>query len=426
MKNGKKLGNLILTKDLLLLLVVGGLFYLSTSLSNTFVNIYLWKQSGNLVDIALYNLSIVVVQPVSFYFAGKLAKRIDRVIIIRIGVTMLSIFYITVLLLNQHADQFMLLLGGLLGLGLGFYWLAFNVLTFEVTEPDTRDFFNGYLGVLSSFSGMIGPLCAGLLISKMNKFTGYNVIFSLSLFLFVAAVLTTFFLGRRKAEGDYCVKEIYKARQVNKNWGRILKAHFLQGMREGVFAFVIIIWVYTASKSEMALGTFSFAQSAVSFVCYYLASRIITPKRRKEAIFLGGLLLFITPFLLLFKLSFPLLMTYGIIVSFAFPILLVPYVSLTYDVIGRSKNAGKMRIEYVVVRELYLNAGRVFSIVVLLFTLLFVKSETAIPVLLPILGAGHFFIYFFVKPIHLSNPKNRNAMEEVAENLADGDGRSNL
>ena len=38
-------------KDLYLLLMINGLYSLSIALSNTFVNIYLWKQSGNYLDI---------------------------------------------------------------------------------------------------------------------------------------------------------------------------------------------------------------------------------------------------------------------------------------------------------------------------------------------------------------------------------------
>ncbi|TGW14381.1 hypothetical protein EIL50_05835, partial [bacterium NHP-B] len=61
------------------------------------------------------------------------------------------------------------------------------VLTFEITEPDTRDFFNGFLGILNSGAGMIGPIVAGYVISRLADNTGYTVIFSLSLALFSVA-----------------------------------------------------------------------------------------------------------------------------------------------------------------------------------------------------------------------------------------------
>lgn len=148
-------------KDFKLLLLTGGLYALSTALSNTFVNVYLWKQSEDILAIALYNLASVLFQPLAFFLAGRLTKRLDRTTVLRIGVGMLAVFYLVVLLAGTNASQMLIILGAILGLGFGVYWLAFNVLTFEITEPETRDVFNGFLGLFSSFAGMIGPFTAG-------------------------------------------------------------------------------------------------------------------------------------------------------------------------------------------------------------------------------------------------------------------------
>jgi MFS transporter, YQGE family, putative transporter len=406
-------------RDLFLLLLVGGLFTLSTALSNTFVNIFLWKQSGDLADIAFYNLAIVLMQPVAFYWAGRCAKKIDRVIVLRIGVVILALFYMAVLWLGGLASQYLLLLGTMLGFGLGFYWLAFNVLTLEVTEPDTRDFFNGYLGVLNSLSGMIGPLTAGYIITIMDKHSGYETIFRVSMVLFIAAVALSFFLKRRKADGQFGLKAVFEERKANRSWLQLLRAHFFQGLREGTFVFLIVIWVYTVSKSEFALGTFGFVQSIVSFVGYYFVSHYLKPEQRKSAIFAGGLLLFLSPFMLLFPITFVLLILYGIFVSIAYPLLLVPYVSLTYDIIGKCRGIHERRIEYIVVREIFLNGGRIFSIVLFLFVIFAFSEERGIPILLPLLGAGHFAIYFCLKNVELPLNKVKEPIE-IAEAQHDG------
>ncbi len=147
----KVIGDVEVTKDLSLLLVIGGLYSLSIALSNTFVNVYLWKQSGEFIDIALYNLAAVIFQPLTFILAGRLAKKVDRVIVLRLGVSSLSFFFFTVLFLGEKTSENLLLLGSLLGVGMGFYWLAFNVLTFEITEPETRDFFQWLFRVIVFF-----------------------------------------------------------------------------------------------------------------------------------------------------------------------------------------------------------------------------------------------------------------------------------
>lgn len=394
-----------MNRELIILLCIGGFYALSISLSNTFVNVYLWKQSGEFGDLGLYNLAIVTMQPLTFILAGRLAKQVDRIIVLRLGVSFLAIFFLSVLMVGNRAHDYLLLLGALLGIGYGFYWLAFNVLTFEITEPDTRDFFNGFLGILTSAAGMIGPIVAGYIISSLTKWKGYTIIFSISLGLFLMAVVLSFFLTRRPAKGTYGLMRVIEERANNKNWRLITNAHFFQGLREGIFVFVISIFVYMATGSEWALGKFGFVNSFTSFIAYYLVSRFIQPAYRKKAILCGGLLLYAALFLIVFDLSYPRLLLYAVTIAIAYPLLLVPYSSLTFDVIGKSWEAAEKRVEYIVVRELFLNGGRIASILLFLVAIALFEEKTAIPALMLVLGAGHSLIYVFIRRIEADSAR---------------------
>jgi len=400
-------GKIEITRDLVLLLVIGGLYSLGIFLSNTFVNIYLWKQSGDYTTIAVYNLGICLFQALTFILAGRIAKKVDRVIVLRLGVIFLSLFFLSVLLVGEAASTYNFLLGSLLGIGYGFYWLAFNVLTFEITEPDTRDFFNGFLGVLESIAGMVGPLLAGIIIAKLVDNIGYTVIFTVSFSLFICAVIGSFFLKRRSAEGNYRFLRIIKEKKYNKNWNRILNAHLFQGLREGIFVFVITIWVFLVTQSEFALGTFNLVLSGMSVLFYFIATAWIKTPVRKKAILIGGLVIYCSIFIIAFEINYTLLIIYAILIGSAYPILNVPYASLTYDVIGKAWRAKDLRIEYIVVRELFVNAGRIISILVFLLSIYLFDSERTIPLLLIIFGTGHLFIYLFIRRIQLNtSPKN--------------------
>ncbi|MCD7033092.1 MFS transporter [Metabacillus sp. GX 13764] len=419
----KVIGDIEINRDLVFLLIIGGLYSLSISLSNTFVNVFLWKQTGEFRDLGIYNLAVVIFQPLTFILAGWTAKKIDRVTVLRLGVLFLSIFYIFVLWIGENASSYLFLLGALLGVGYGFYWLAFNVLTFEITEPETRDFFNGFLGILTSSAGAIGPIAAGAVISRFISDTGYRLIFGLSFCLFASAVLLSLFLKRRPAHGRYMLKRVFSERQHNENWRAITNAHFFQGLREGTFAFIIGVFVFIATGSELALGTFGLVNSGIAFIAYYFVSRLIKKKIRKKSILAGGLILYLSLFLLLFNMSFQSLLLYAVCIAVAYPLLLVPYVSLTYDVIGTSWNAAEARIEYIVVRELFLNAGRIVSLLLFLGAVTFFAQGKSIPILLAIVGAGHALIYPCIRKIHLKEKtderENKPAMPDSS--LLDGD-----
>jgi MFS transporter, YQGE family, putative transporter len=409
----KVIGDVDINKELVLLLAVSGLYSLSIALSNTFVNVYLWKQSGAFLDLGIYNLSIAIMQPLTFIFAGRLAKKVDRVIVLRLGVIFLAIFFLSVLMIGGSAAKFLILLGGTLGIGYGFYWLAFNLLAFEISEPETRDFFNGFFGVMNSLAGMVGPIVAGLIISRLKNSTGYTTIFTISLILFAGAVVLSFFFKRRPADGDYLIKKTFKERKNNKNWRLITNAHFFQGFREGTLAFVVSVFVFIATGSELALGTFGLINSSVAFLVYYLATRLIKKTKRKNFILIGGILLYLSIFILLFDLTYQKLLIYAVLIAIGYPMLLVPYSSLTYDVIGRAWNAAKARIEYIVVKEIFLSSGRIVSILGFIIAVTFFDEKQSIPILLAIVGVGHTVIYFFVRNIHLD--ESNETIEETSE-----------
>src|SRR5699024_9417620 len=115
-----------------------------------------------------------------FYRSWKNGEKVNRIIVLRLGVIFLSLFFLCVLLIGENSASYHFILGSVLWVGYGFYWLAFNVLTFEITEPETRDFFNGFLGILQSLGGMIGPVSSGFLIAKLPVNIGYTVIFATS------------------------------------------------------------------------------------------------------------------------------------------------------------------------------------------------------------------------------------------------------
>ncbi|MCB7358085.1 hypothetical protein LI046_28185, partial [Enterocloster bolteae] len=69
---------------------------------------------------------------------------------------------------------------------------------------------------------------------------------------------------------------------------------------------------------------------------------------------LGGILLFTSVFLIIFHVSYPIFLVYSALIAFAYPVVLVPFISTSYDVIGQGWQAREMRIEYIVVKELFL------------------------------------------------------------------------
>ncbi|MEC0304650.1 MFS transporter, partial [Terribacillus saccharophilus] len=330
----------------------------------------------------------------------------------------LSVFFLLVLFTGEKAASYNLLLGAVLGIGYGMYWLAYSVLTFEVTEPETRDFFNGVSGLLQSLTGMIGPFVAGYIITRMNNSHGYTLIFAVSFFLFLLAVICTAGIKRRGAEGKFGLRQVWKEVKRDAAWRNTVLAHVFQGVREGIFTFIISVWVFIVTNSELSLGTFNLVYSAFSFIFYYIATRYIKSQQRKTAIFLSGIALSLSVVLLLVELNFSTLLIYAAIIGVFYPILYVPYLSLTYDVIGKAKDAAKLRVEYIVLSDVATNIGRIISVVLLLIGV-GIWADASIPYLMFILGTGPFFIYFFTR--HIKSFAPAASVKKLPKNEIAGD-----
>lgn len=386
---------------LIILLIIGGLYSISVFLSNTFVNVYLWRQTNDYLPIAIYNLAIFFFQPITYLFAGVIAKKYSRIIVLRLGVIFLALFFMAVLYLREDAASYSILLGSLLGIGYGFYWLAYHVLTFEITEPHTRDIFNGFLGSLESLAGMIGPIVAGAIIVRLPMEKGYIVIFTLSLILFIIAVVFSFFLQNRKTVGHFALTTVIRQIKYDANWFNTLLANLAQGIRDGVFGFVIAIWIFLTTNSELSLGMFHFVLNIFSFIFYLIVLKVVRLDKRKHAIFLGAFLLAFAVWLILFEISFTRILLYAVVIGIAYPILLVPFNSLSFDVIGKGFEAKNLRIEYIILLEIFTHIGKIAAVLFFLILYTSVQSFDPIPLILAICSSAYVFIYVFMRHVVL-------------------------
>jgi len=384
-----------------LLIAVQGLFVTANALSGTFVNVYLWKMSHEFALIGWFSLCNQAALGLTFWLAGKWVKERNKMSCLRAGMLLSAVFYFFVLLLGPNAAHYAQPLGILQGAAGGLFWLAYNVLYFEVTEPDNRDRFNGWAGLLGSFAGMFAPWISGLLIVRMADANGYTLIFSLSFGVFLIGVVTSLFLKQRRAHGRYVWFHAFRCmRDRGSPWRKLAPALAMQGVREGVFIFLIGLLVYIATGNEMKLGNYSLITSAVSLGAFYAAGRWLKPERRYAAMLCGAFLItaVIVPFFRV--INYVTLLIFGVGVSLFFPLYIIPITSTVFDYIGRDKESASQRVEYVVLREVSLNAGRMLGTILFLFMIASGGPDALhLNVFLLAIGSAPIFSWLFMRTI---------------------------
>lgn len=372
-----------------LLLAVNGLFLLASALSGTFLNVYLWKSRPDFRMIAWFTVAQQLAVGLSFWLAGKWVKEHNKMNALRLGIAVSGLFYLLVLGLGTTSVDYLWPLGLVLGIATGLFWLAYNIVYFEITDAGNRDFFSGWMGLLGSLTGMTAPWLAGWLISSMPRERGYHLIFILSLFIYGAAAVLSFFLKKRKNEGKYDWLRSWKElHRVGSHWRPAAASLLFQGLREGVFSFLIGLLVYIAAKEESKLGQFTLITSAVSLVSYWAVGKWFKPKFRSAGMFCSSILLVavITP--LLWKVSYGTLLLMGIGTALFIPLYMLPMISTSFDLMGESAESAENRVELVVLRELSLMTGRLLGMLVFIGVLSISGTPRMITLLMLILGAA--------------------------------------
>lgn len=396
--SGSSRGGGRLDRQAVLLLAVNGLFAVANALSGLFVNVYLWKMKQDFALIGWFAFTQQLSMALTFWIAGKWVKERNKMIALRTGVAVNALFYLAILLLQARSIDYVVPLGMMMGLASGLFWLAFNVVYFEVTGPDNRDRFNGWAGLLGSGAGMLAPWLSGWLISRMTDTAGYRLIFSLSLGVFVVGVVVSIFLKKRKAQEKYrWGHTLGMLRDDRSSWRRVFAALVAQGMREGVFGFVIGLLVFISTNNEANLGNFSLVTSAVGFISFWMVGKWLKPSYRKWGMLVGVVMitLVIVPFF--WKVSYATLLLFGIGVGLFIPLYTVPMTSAVFDLIGMDRQSAALRVEYVVMRELGLNAGRMLGTLLFILTVSYSTSPPVVNSLILFVGSFPLLVWALMR-----------------------------
>ncbi|WP_217593079.1 MFS transporter [Cohnella sp. GbtcB17] len=391
-------GKAKLDRQAVLLLAVNALFTCGNALSATFVNIYIWKIKHDYALLGWFAVVHQLAMSLTFWLAGKWVKEGNKMNALRGGVIAAAAFYGLVLAFGTRAADAVPILGLVQGVSSGLFWLSFNVVYFEITGPDNRDRFNGWAGLLGSLSGMLAPWLSGLLIASSGGNAGYRLIFGISLAIFVAGAALTFGLHKREPSGRYDWRiGLGGLLRKGNPWRAITGAMVAQGLREGIFGFVIALLVYTSTGSEMKLGSFSLYTSAAAFLSFWIAGRLLKTSRRFWGVLIGAVMmtLFIVP--LLWGTGYSKLLIFGLGTAVFAPLFSIPSVSVVFDQIGGNEADVKRREERVILRELALNAGRFVGALTFIVCVSVSANPALIRVLLLVFGSSPLLVWALLR-----------------------------
>lgn len=387
------------SKDAYILIAVNSLFGLGNGLSGMFVNVYLWKLNSQLTMVAWFNLWMFIGVLFTFPIAAWFSKRWDRKWTIQLGFLGYALFYGIVLLLGQDTIRYLIWLGLAQGIGVSFYACAYHILTYDLTHNLNRDRFFAWIGTIGSALGLLTPVLSGWMIAKGEGLSGYYLTFSITLGLFLAAMILSLFFNKDGQQERFQLMDALLPTQKVHDWNRVLISQGLLGLRDGVFSFLVTMLLFFVFQNEFNMGKYTVLLSVIGMVATYTIGRIINHRNRLQAILIGGVMITLSTVAVAVSGNPVSVLLFTLAGAVFNPLWSIPFGSITFQVIDRMPDAATKRIEYISVREIPLGIGRIISLVLFLLIADQLKDEISIRLGVLLIGTMLIGVWWVLRGI---------------------------
>jgi YQGE family putative transporter len=352
-----------LGRDAVTALIIHSCFQFGASMSGLFLNLYLWRLTQDLTINAVYNIISFAMTPAAFALGGLIAKKRDRMLTYRIGIVMIAFFYLMVIIAQEHVPDYYIWFALFNGISSGFYWTGYLVLQYDVSTDSNRIRFLAMNMVMFNTAGLAGPALAGFIIQRNEGLQGYIFIFTMAFIMFVIAAIVSFRIPTVHTHHRiYYLKMMGLVMQRNRRWLKALYGFLVMGLFQGIMLFLPNIILFQAVGREDWVGYLGVFFSSLTVATGYVISRKAQKENVRVYVFASTTGVVIGSGLLLLGVEIWSVVTFMILFSICNPLAINTLTSYYYRLMGTLPLKGQLRIESVVMRELFLNIGRVISI----------------------------------------------------------------
>jgi MFS transporter, YQGE family, putative transporter len=378
-------------------ITIHSLFQFGASMAGLFLNLYLWRLTEDLFVNGVYSMFNYLLTPVGFAVGGWIAKRRDRLVTYRLGILMMAIFFLLVIITQESVVNYYILFAVLNGFSSGLYWTGYQVLMYDVSTEQNRLRFLALNMTFFNAAGLVGPALAGFIIGRSEGLQGYIITFMIAFVMFVAAAVVSLRIKAATSHHkSYYLHMMLLLMRKNRVWFRALCGFFIMGMLQGLMLFLPNILLFRTVGREDWVGYLGVLFSGLLILSGYIISRKAKEEAGRRYMLISTTGVVLGAAFLLLDVSFWTVAAFMVLFSLFNPLMMNTLTTFYYRIISMLPLRGQLRQEAVVVREVFINVGRILAITLLL---LFAHDLDSIwlPIVLLASALLQYGIYFLVK-----------------------------
>lgn len=332
-----------------------------------FLTAYLFKVAiENIKIISIYNIFSNIVIAIIALIIGIILKNKYEMQIFRIGMISKFIQLSILILLGDNVVNYIWLLAIIAGFSTETWSFPLNLFSSKLVSNDEKNTFVVYKTIFSNLVKVLIPFLLGTIISMKSFETTAMIILILSFI----QILLSFKLKFKETSSNKStklnlIKEVNCIKH-NKKLQRFYMIKFLKGMsHEGALDTAVTLLIIMSFKSDFSLGVITSIISILAMLSSYVYKKIKGQEKLKVVIKISSIIILISSIILVFITNQFTIVAYNLIFTFFLQFIMIAEEVQTLKYTNSDIINDSNRVETYVLLEIFLNAGRVLSYILL-------------------------------------------------------------
>lgn len=355
------------SKNTKLLLVINTIRKIIDIFLGPFLTAYLFKVAvENIKIISIYNIFSYIAIAIIALIIGRILKNKYEMQIFRIGMISKFIQLAILIILGDNVVNYIWILAIIAGFSTETWSFPLNLFSSRLVSNDEKKNFVVYKIILNNLVKVLIPFLLGSIITVKNFETTAMIILILS---FIQILLSFKMKFKRENNNENkklnIIKEVNHIRN-NKKLQRFYMIKFFKGMAyEGALDTAVTLLIIMSFNSDFSLGVITSIISLLAMLSSYAYKRIKNQEKMKLLIIVSFIIILISSIMLVFITNQYTIVGYNLIFAFFLQFIMVVEEIQTLKFTNSDVINDLNRVETYVLLEMFLNAGRIISYILL-------------------------------------------------------------
>lgn len=378
------------------------LSWFAGSLAGIFVDLFIFRQTGQFQSLVVYNGFIFLFLLIIYALSGYWLRHYSARTLVKLGNGLAVIFFGLIVILQHRSIDWLIPLAILKGISAGLFWSGINLHQYLTTYNQDRDYYFGVQEFWLNLSRIAAPFLGGLIITLGNfltrqPLTGYYLLFMITGVIIAIATIETWSLPRFSGI-DFKLGQLRHILTRNPPIKQIFWQQTLMGWRDVSSMTLISIIIFLVLRQELTIGFYNSVMGLVMAGAGVMFAKILTAQNRVRWSLIGAVGLSLGLIVIGLWPNFP-----GLIISSLVGIpgtaLAITLSTIFYDVADVDRAHWRLKYAYLLGRDVALGSARVISYLMLWWLLTVLPQLTVARWWLIFLSLLPIMTWFSVKKV---------------------------